>query len=54
MVYQKSQTDEQCIGDFLRVWKRPPDHVIYDPDTPFWKFAGPVWDDEEMKRRWQE
>jgi hypothetical protein len=52
MVYPVKQEDEQCIGDFIRVWHRPPAHVIYDPKTPFWKFAGPVWTDEELDRRW--
>ena len=54
MMYQSSQTDEQCTGDFMRAWERAPEHVIYDPKTPFWKYAGPVWDNEEMRRRWKE
>jgi hypothetical protein len=50
----RDQTDEQCIADFIRVWKRPPDHVIWVPEYPMMKFAGPVWDEEELKRRWIE
>jgi hypothetical protein len=53
MMYPRKQEDEQCIGDFIRVWHRPPEHVIWDPATPMWKFAGPVWTDEELTRRWQ-
>jgi hypothetical protein len=53
LLVRSSQTDEEAIGDFMRVWKRPPDHVIYDPKTPFWKFVGPIWDEEELNHRWR-
>ena len=52
MMYQATQTEEECIADFMRVWKRAPEHCIYDPKTPFWRYAGPVWDEEEISRRW--
>lgn len=52
MLIRKSQTDEEAIGDFIRVWKRPPEYVIWLPKTPWWKFVGPIWDDEELDWRW--
>lgn len=48
------QSDEKCVGDFVRALKRPPAHVIYDPATPMWKYAGPVWTEEELAWRWKE
>ena len=48
-----AQDDEQCIGDFMRLFKRAPNHIIFDPQTPLWKFAGPVWTNEELKWRWK-
>jgi hypothetical protein len=53
MMYPVKQEDEQCIGDFLRVWHRPPEHVVFTPAMPMWKFAGPVWTEEELARRWK-
>ena len=53
MVYPEAHGDNRCIADFIRVWKRPPAHVIFDPATPMWRFAGPVHTKEELKRRWQ-
>ena len=53
LMFTRDQTDEQCRADFIRVWERPPEYVLWDPATPWWKFAGPVWDEEEMARRWQ-
>lgn len=52
MLIRKEQTDEEAIGDFMRVFKRAPEHVIYDPRTPMWKYVGPVWTEEELERRW--
>lgn len=52
MVYPVEHDDKRCIGDFIRVWQRAPAHVIFNPKTPFWKFAGPVHTKEELKRRW--
>lgn len=54
MVFRKTQTDEECIGDFMRVFKRAPEHCFYIPDYPMWKFCGPVWDKEELDWRWKE
>ena len=53
MLFPEKMEEEQVIGDFIRVFKRPPEHVIFDPRTPWWKFAGPVWTEEEQSRRWQ-
>lgn len=53
LMFRSNQTDDQCIGDFMRVFKRAPEHVIYDPRTPWWKFAGPVWTNEELDHRWR-
>lgn len=53
MLVRKSQSDEECIGDFMRTWKRAPEHVIYDPKTPMWKFVGPIWTQEELDHRWK-
>ena len=53
LLFPVAQEDEQCIGDFIRVFQRAPEHVIFDPKTPMWKFAGPVWTEEEQERRWQ-
>jgi hypothetical protein len=51
--FPASHDDEQCIGDFLRVFKRPPEHCLWLPTRPMWKFAGPVWSDEQLARRWK-
>ena len=53
MLFPVAQEDEQCIGDFMRVFKRAPKDVIFDPRTPLWKFAGPVWTSEELAYRWK-
>jgi hypothetical protein len=53
MLIRSSQTDQEAIGDFMRVWKRPPEHVIFDPAMPFWKFVGPIWTNEELTHRWR-
>ena len=53
LMFTSDQTDEQCVADFMRAWERAPEWVIYDPKTPDYKFVGPVWDEEEMARRWQ-
>lgn len=53
LMFPASQEDERCIGDFMRVFQRAPDHVVFNPQTPMWKFAGPVWKSEELARRWQ-
>jgi hypothetical protein len=53
LLFPASFEDEQCIGDFIRAFKRPPDHVIWMPSTPIWKYTGPVWDKEQNARRWQ-
>ena len=53
MLFPAAQEDEQVIGDFMRVFKRAPQHVIFDPRTPLWKFAGPVWTEEELAYRWK-
>ena len=53
MLFPAASDDEQCTGDFMRVFKRAPKYVIFDPRTPMWKFAGPVWTTEENERRWQ-
>ena len=53
MLFPASMEDEQVTGDFMRVFKRAPEHVIFDPRTPWWKFAGPVWTEEEQKKRWK-
>ena len=53
LLFPVAQEDEQCIGDFMRVFQRAPKHVIFDPKTPMWKFAGPVWTEEEQARRWR-
>ena len=52
MLVRAKQTDEEAIGDFMRTWKRAPEHVIWLPKTPWWKFVGPIWDDEELDHRW--
>ena len=54
LLFPVAQDDDQCIGDFMRVFERPPDHVIFDPKTPLWKFAGPVWTNEELTYRWRQ
>lgn len=54
LLMRSSQTDEECIGDFMRIWKRAPEHVIYDPRTPMWKYIGPIWTDEELDWRWKQ
>lgn len=54
LLMRSDHTDEQCIGEFMRVWKRAPLHVIYDPKTPFWKFVGPIWTEEEQAHRWRQ
>lgn len=43
------QDDEVCRGEFIRLFKRKPKHVIYEN---WWKFVGPVFKEEELKRRW--
>ena len=53
MLFPVAQDDEQCIGDFMRAFKRAPKDVIFDPRTPLWKVAGPVWTEEELKWRWK-
>jgi hypothetical protein len=53
MLVRSTQDDQQCIGDFIRMWHRPPEHVIFDPAMPFWKFVGPIWTDEELDWRWK-
>lgn len=53
LMFPASQDDDQCIGDFMRVWKKPPKHVIWIPKFPMWKFAGPVWSEDVLARRWQ-
>ena len=53
LLFPVAQSDDNCIGDFMRVFERAPDHVIFDPKTPLWKFAGPVWPNEELTYRWR-
>jgi hypothetical protein len=52
MVYPKSHTEKQCVGDFIRVWKRAPKHFVHVPQYPLWNFCGPVHNSEELARRW--
>ena len=53
LMFPASQEDEQCIGDFVRAFHRPPLHVVWSPTTPMWKYAGPVYTEEELARRWE-
>jgi hypothetical protein len=53
LMFPRSQEDEQCIGDFMRVFQKAPEHVLWSPSTPLWKFAGPVWEDDELEYRWK-
>ena len=43
------RSDNQCVGEFIRIFKRKPDHVIQEN---WWKFVGPVFKEEELRRRW--
>lgn len=54
LLMRAQQTDEECIGDFMRVWKRAPEHVVFDPKTPMWKYVGPIWTEEELDWRWKQ
>ena len=42
-------SDEKCIGEFVRQFERKPEYVI--PEN-WWKFVGPIFKEEELKRRW--
>jgi hypothetical protein len=53
LMFRVSFEPKVVVGDFMRAFKRPPEHVIYDPQTPDWQYAGPVWTDEEMAWRWK-
>jgi hypothetical protein len=53
LLFPRAHEDEQCIGDFMRIFKRAPEHVLWSPSTPFWKYAGPVFTDEELAYRWR-
>ena len=54
MLFPKDYDDEQCRGDFIRVFERKPEYVVFDPRTPYWKFTGPIWTEEQQKRRWKD
>lgn len=50
--FTADHADEQCIGDFIRIFHRAPEHVIWLPSSPTMKWVGPVWSDEELAHRW--
>lgn len=49
LMFTLDHDDQKCIGDFIRMFKRPPAHLI---PTKRGKFAGPVTTNEELARRW--
>jgi hypothetical protein len=52
LCFTRDHEDDRCIGDFMRIFKRAPKHVLWSPTTPLVKYAGPVYTDEELARRW--
>jgi hypothetical protein len=53
LLFPATQEDQQCIGDFLRTFHHPPEHVSWLPTSPLWKYTGPVWEEEELAHRWR-
>ena len=49
LMFTNDHEDKKCIGDFIRMFKRPPAHLI---PTTQGKFVGPVTTNEELARRW--
>lgn len=49
LLFTGDQTEEQGIGDFMRIFKRAPEHCVMEQGR-LW--VGPVFTEEEQERRW--